>query len=170
MSFAEPASRAVRARCDRPMNIGASRLGVWAIKRVIAPVHRVLYRCTGGQAFRWGRRARSILLLTTTGRRTGRLQTTPVFFLRDGDRFVVCNVRPRSERANPWVLNMRAEPAVSIQVGRGVLSCRAREVSGAALESYWPRLVSLWPSYQEHFRRGGERSVFLLEPLNARAR
>ena len=149
------------------MALGASRFAVWSIKNVVAPVHRVVYRATGGWAFRWARRGRSILLLTTTGRRTGKPRTTPVFFLRDGDRYVVCNVRPESERVNPWVLNVGADPAVSLQVGRDVIRCEAREARGAELDRYWPLLVALWPSYREHFRRGGKRSVFVLEPLNA---
>ncbi|WP_123024473.1 nitroreductase/quinone reductase family protein [Mycolicibacterium stellerae] len=149
------------------VTLGASRFAVWSIKNVVAPVHRVIYRATAGRIFRWGKRSRNILLLTTTGRRTGKPRTTPVFFLRDADRYVLCNVRPRSERVNPWVLNMAADPSVSIQVGRNVIRCEAREARGAELERYWPQLVALWPSYREHFRRGGKRSVFLLEPVIA---
>ena len=51
---------------------GAGPLGVWAIKHVVSPVHRWAYRLTGGRAFRWGRLNRSILLLTTTGRKSGK--------------------------------------------------------------------------------------------------
>ncbi|RZT19151.1 deazaflavin-dependent oxidoreductase (nitroreductase family) [Mycobacterium sp. BK558] len=143
---------------------GAGPFAVWAIKHVVAPVHRLLYRATDGRAFRWGR-GRSVLLLTTIGRRTGRQHTTPVFYLRDGTRFVVCNVRPDGERVNPWVLNVRAHPQVGIRVGRDNLSCTAHEVQDADVERYWPAMVSLWPAYEDHFQRGGERSLFVLEPL-----
>jgi deazaflavin-dependent oxidoreductase (nitroreductase family) len=143
--------------------VGAGGTSVWAIKHVVAPVQRWAYRATGGRAFRWGRRSRQILLLTTTGRKTGRARTTPVFFLRDGDRFVVCNVNPGFERTNPWVLNLRASPLASVQVGPDVVSCHAREVHGAELENYWPPLIAIWPPYQEHYRRSGERAVFVLE-------
>jgi deazaflavin-dependent oxidoreductase (nitroreductase family) len=146
------------------MNIGASRPAVWTIKHVVAPVHRASYRVTGGRAFRWGR-GRNILLLTTIGRRTGKRRTTPVFFLRDGDRYVVCNVRPESERTNPWVRNIGANPAVWVQVGPDVIGCRAREASASEVERYWAQLLSLWPAYQEHVRRGGLRRVFVLEPV-----
>lgn len=160
--------RRAAAGFDRLMSLGASRIGVWSIKHIVAPLHRRLYRATGGRAFRWGRRGRNILLLTTMGRRTGKARTTPVFFLRDGDTYVVCNVRPQSERTNPWVRNMVADPNVAIQVGPDRFRCRAREATAGELEQYWPQLVSLWPSYREHFQRGGERSVFLLEPVIAR--
>jgi deazaflavin-dependent oxidoreductase (nitroreductase family) len=147
--------------------MGASPFAVWAIKHIVAPVHRCVYRATGGRAFRWGKRNRSILLLTTTGSRTGKLRTTPVFFLRDRGRFVVCNVKPGSERANPWVLNLRSHPTASVQVGSDIIACTARQVEGAELNSYWPQLVALWPAYQEHYERSGMRSVFVLEPVSA---
>lgn len=147
------------------MNLGASRFGVWSIKHIVAPVHRCLYRATGGKAVRWGKRSSAVLLLTTTGRRTGEPRTTPVFYLRDGERYVVCNVRPQGERVNPWVRNMVADPAVSIQIGASFIRCQARKATATELENYWPKLVSLWPAYRDHFRRGGERSVFVLEPV-----
>jgi len=80
----------------------------------------------------------------------------------------VCNVRPESERANPWVRNVLADPDVAIQVGPDIIRCRARRATSSEVETYWPQLVSLWPSYLEHFRRGGERSVFLLDPVISR--
>jgi deazaflavin-dependent oxidoreductase (nitroreductase family) len=155
---------------DRVMDVGASRFAVWSVKHIVAPVHRALYRATGGKAVRRSKRGRAILLLTTTGRRTGEPRTTPVFFLRDGDRYVVCNVRPETERVNPWVLNMLANPGVSIQIGGNVIRAQARKATESELEQYWPKLISLWPAYAEHFRRGGERSVFLLEPVTGPVR
>ena len=144
--------------------MGASPLAVWTIKHIVSPVQRWAYRATGGRAFRWGRLNRSILLLTTTGRRSGQPRTVPVFFLRDSDGFVVCNVKPAAERTNPWVLNLRAHPVATAQVGPDVIACRARDVHGAELEGYWSRLTVLWPAYGQHYARSGERAVFVLTP------
>ncbi len=137
--------------------LGASRLGVWSIKHLVAPLHRRLYQTTG-------RGGANILLLTTTGRRTGRTCTTPVFYARSDGRYLVCNVRPAGERANPWVLNLRACPVATIQVGSEVINCAARELVDAELQSRWPQLVALWPAYQKHFERSGQRAVFELTP------
>jgi F420H(2)-dependent quinone reductase len=149
--------------------LGASPLGVWGVKHIVSPVHRWAFRATGGRAFRHGRLGRSIPLLTPTGRHTGKVRATPVFFLRDADSLVVCNVNPGSERANPWVLNLRANPNASVQIGADVLICRAREIRGAELERYWPRFVALWPAYQRRFLRSGDRSVFVLRTHSALA-
>ena len=144
--------------------IGASRPGLWLIKHVVAPLQRRIYRATGGRAFRWGRRNRNILLLTTTGRKTGRSYTTPVFFLRADSGFVICNVTPANRPRNPWVLNALANPGVSIQIGTEVMACRARVAGDDEVRRYWPELVALWPSYDDLFRRGGKRQLLILEP------
>ena len=106
---------------------------------------------------------RNILLLTTRGRKTGQARTTPVFFLRDGSRVVVCNVKPASERTNPWVLNLRADPTATVQIGPDVITCTARELHGPEVDRYWPELVALWPAYAKHYERSGERAIFVLQ-------
>jgi hypothetical protein len=83
--------------------LGGTRVGVLAIGRVISPLQRELYRRTGGRLSLTGRAP--VLLLTTTGRRSGKARTVPLLYLRDGDRLVICNVNPGFERPNPWILN-----------------------------------------------------------------
>ena len=108
---------------------------------------------------------RPILLLTTTGRRSGQPRTTPLFYVRDGDALVVCNVRPPSERPNPWPLNVRANPAVSIRIG-GVTERRtAREATREEIDRLWPRLVTVWPPYERFYAQTHERSIFILDQL-----
>jgi F420H(2)-dependent quinone reductase len=89
---------------------GGTRAGVWTIQHVTSPLDRWLYKATGGRLLSTGRPLGPIVLLTTTGRRTGTNRTTPVFHLRDGERVVLCNVNPGFERPNPWTLNLRATP------------------------------------------------------------
>jgi len=142
--------------------LGGTRLGVLVIGRVVSPLQRQLYRSTGGRLSLTGRAP--VLLLTTTGRRTGKARTVPLLYLRDEDRVVICNVNPGFERPNPWILNLRAHPRAEVQIGRDTTTVRARAASGDELDRYWPRLVKLWPAYQTFYDRGGKRSVFVLEP------
>lgn len=145
--------------------LGTTQLGVWVIKHLISPLDRWIYRRTGGQRVSTGKPLGPLLLLTTTGRRTGKDRTTPVFYLRDGDRLVVCNVNPGFERPNPWTLNLRANPVARVQIGPVSGVYQAREASEAEVERYWPDLVKVWPAYQMFYDRGGQRLVFLLEPI-----
>jgi deazaflavin-dependent oxidoreductase (nitroreductase family) len=105
---------------------------VLAIGEIVSPLQRELYRRTGGRLSLTGRAP--ILLLTTTGRRTGKARTVPLFYLRDGDHLVICNVNPGLERPNPWLLNLRAEPHASVQIGRRTTSVRTRPASARELD------------------------------------
>jgi hypothetical protein len=77
---------------------------------------------------------------------------------------VICNVNPGFERPNPRILNLRAQPRAEVQIGRNTMMVRARAAAGYELDRYWPRLVMLRPAYQTFYDRGGQRSVFVLEP------
>lgn len=145
--------------------LGGTWLGVWVIKHVLSPLDRRLYRWTGGRRIALGRPLAPRLLLTTTGRQTGLERTIPVFFLRDGDRLVICNVNPGFEHANPWTLNLRANSVARVQVGSASGAFHAREATDEEVTRYWPQLVRIWPAYQTHYDRGGQRSIFILEPV-----
>jgi F420H(2)-dependent quinone reductase len=127
--------------------------------------NRWLYQRTGGQRVTLGRPLGPLLLLTTTGRHTGKEHTTPLYYLRDGNRLVLCNVNPGFEHPNPWTLNLRANPLACVQIGSERSIYQARDASQAEVERYWPQLVQVWPAYQTFYERSGQRLIFLLEPL-----
>jgi len=142
---------------------GGTAPGVWLIKNVVSPMQRSIYRGTRGRVSLTGRLP--VLLLTTTGHRSGKPRTVPVLYLRSGDSFVICNVRPPGERANPWVGNVRADPKVSLEISGLLLRGRARPATEAELARIWPQLVAIWPVFRTFFSAGGERSVFVVEPV-----
>jgi F420H(2)-dependent quinone reductase len=142
--------------------LGGTRVGVLVIGWIVSPLQRELYRRTGGRLSLTGRAP--VLLLTTTGRRTGKARTVPLLYLRDGDRLVICNVNPGFERPNPWILNLGAEPHAQVQIGHSTTSVRARPASARELDRYWPQLTKMWPAYHAFYDKAGERSVLVLEP------
>lgn len=157
-----PRLRAGVAVLGAIQRIGRTRVGVLLIGHVISPVQRRLYRLTGGRISLTG--GAPVLLLTTTGRRSGVPRSVPLLYLRDGDCLVICNVNPGFERPNPWTLNLRAEPRAQVQVGRETSSVISHEATGDELARYWPQLRQIWPAYEIFYRDGGKRSVFILEP------
>ncbi len=161
----EPVDRHNAAGFTILRRLGATRIGVWVIKHVVSPLDRWLYQRTGGRRVSTGQPLGPLLLLTTTGRRSGRAHTIPVYYLRDGDRLVLCNVNPGFERPNPWTLNLRANPVARVQVGPVSGLYQAREASEAEVDRYWPQLVQIWPAYQALYDRSGQRLVFVLEPI-----
>jgi hypothetical protein len=86
--------------------------------RAASAVHRALYRVSGGRIGGrvWGL---SILLLTTTGRKTGRGRTTPLCFLQDGDALVVVASNGGMDWFPDWWLNLLEQPHAEVLVGRG---------------------------------------------------
>lgn len=143
---------------------GGTFVGVWAIKHLLSPLDRHLYRWTGGRGIALGSPLAPRLLLTTIGRQTGQERTVPVFYLREGDWLIICNVNPGFEKPNPWTLNLRAHPVARVQTGSTHGTYRAREATDEEVARYWPQLVRIWPAYQTEYDRSGQRSIFILEP------
>lgn len=146
---------------------GGSPLGVWLIKHLVSPLDRQLYRWTGGRGIGigLGRALAPRLLLTTTGRRTGQERTVPVFYVREGERLIICNVNPGFELPNPWTLNLRAQPIARVRLGSTSGAYHAREATDEEVAHYWPQLVRIWPAYQTEFNHSGQRSLFILEQV-----
>src|SRR5207244_10965938 len=116
-------------------------------RRLGARVDRAVYRATNGKLVSMGPPVVPILLLTTTGRRTGRARTTPVIFIRDGDDFVISSEDFGQQRPAAWPLNLDADTSATVQLGAELIECRARRLSEPEAEAYWPRLVEVWPPH-----------------------
>ncbi len=148
---------------------GGTPLGVWVIKHLFSPLDRRLYRWTGdrGIGIGIGRPLAPRILLTTTGRSTGLERTVPIFYLREGERLIICNVNPGFEHPNPWTLNLRAHPVARARIGSTSGTYQAREATDEEVTRYWPQFVRIWPAYQTDFDRSGQRSIFILEPARS---
>lgn len=112
----------------------------------------------------------SVLLLTTVGRRSGDQRTMPIFFLQDGDRYVLVASNAGNSKDPAWLLNIRANPAVSIEL-KGIRSrMTARLANDMEHSELWPKLTAMFPKWKmmaEHSAR--EFPLVLLEPLEATA-
>jgi deazaflavin-dependent oxidoreductase (nitroreductase family) len=135
----------------------------WLIALITA-LHRFVYQRSGG---RIGGRlpGQRFLLLTTTGRRTGRERTMPLLYVPDGDRFVVVGSNGGDDRPPAWWLNLQASPDARVQAGRVQHHVRARQAQGAELAALWTRLDSSYRYYADYRRRTSrEIPVVVLEP------
>ena len=106
-----------------------------------------------------------VLLLTTTGRKTGKRRTTPLTFLRDGDDYVVIGSNGGNERAPQWWLNLEADPRASIRVGSEELSVTARSAQAEQRERLWQEITATYAGYARYERMTTRRiPVVLLTP------
>ena len=133
-------------------------------RRYASRIDPPLYRLSRGRLTTLGARTVPILLLTTTGRRSGLERTPPVMYVREGDGFVVSCENFGQQRPAAWPLNLDADPAARVQVGSRVIECRARRLGEAEVARHWPRLVEAWPAHESYLARSGCRHMFVLEP------
>jgi len=106
-----------------------------------------------------------VLLLTTTGRRTGRRRTTPVQYLRSGDRLMLVAANGGSAEPPAWYGNLRANDQVDVQVGATSSARRARVAQGQERERLWAQLTAANRWLENTQRRAGRvLPVVILDP------
>lgn len=107
-----------------------------------------------------------MLLLTTTGRRSGHPHTTALTYLTEGPSYAVVASNGGAPRHPAWFLNLRAFPQAQIQVGPMVYRVQAREAMGAERERLWNRMVQLYAGYRGYQARTTRQiPVLVLEPM-----
>lgn len=111
--------------------------------------HVRVYRETGGaRGYRW--RGTRILLLTTTGRRSGEERTTPLIHRTDGDQWVVVASKGGAPEHPDWFENLSADPDVEIQVHDEVIPVRASVAEGGERDRLWQLMLEDWPAYADY--------------------
>jgi deazaflavin-dependent oxidoreductase (nitroreductase family) len=121
--------------------------------RLFGAEHVRRYRETGGAVGHIWKEGAPTLLLTTTGRKTGEPRTTPLIYVRDGDRFVIVASQGGAPKHPNWYENLRRDPNVEVQVEADVFPARARTAEGEERERLWAKAAEVWPHFQEYEKR-----------------
>ena len=93
---------------------------------------------------------RPLLLLTTTGARSGRRRTTPVMRIPDGDRLIVIASNAGAPTHPDWYRNLLAHPQVTVEVGAATFDATAIVLEGLPRQHVWTRIVASHPFFAEH--------------------
>jgi deazaflavin-dependent oxidoreductase (nitroreductase family) len=149
------------------MQMSRSRAG---FIRFVTRLHAAIFTATGGRVL--GRAGgMPVLMLTTTGRKSGKKQTcmltSPVQL---GDALVLVASYGGNDRHPAWYLNLREQPLVDVVTSSGRGPMRARLASREERDALWPRVTAAYGSYaayQERTRR--EIPLVVLEPIRAHA-
>ncbi len=139
-------------------SLGAT--GLRWVGKLNVPLYRISRGRIGGKVG-----SGPVLLLTTTGRKSGQRRTAPVLYLADGERFVVINTNAGNAKTPAWSLNLRADPDAEVEVGGKRTKVRARMAEGEERDDLWRRHMqqySGWDYYESKLDR--RPSVFVLEP------
>ncbi len=122
------------------------------LQKLFVGAHVGLYRLTAG-TIGGTFLGMPILLLTTTGRKTGRPRTTPLSYFPDGERLVVVGSNGGASRDPTWWLNLQRDPRAEIQIGRETRPVQARRLDPEEAARFWPRIVERWAQYDRYRKR-----------------
>jgi deazaflavin-dependent oxidoreductase (nitroreductase family) len=112
-------------------------------------MHVFFYRLSGGR-LGGGMNGTRILILTTKGRKTGKLHTNPVAcFERDGGYMVVASNGGQAKHP-AWYLNLTADPDITIQVADKIMNVHAETITGAERALAWKQVVETAPSFANY--------------------
>jgi F420H(2)-dependent quinone reductase len=123
-----------------------------ALFRVATGLHTSLYRRSGGklggQMFK-----QPMVLLTTTGRRSGEPRVTPLLGIRDGDRVLLVASFGGDDRDPQWFKNLQANPEATIEVEGETIPVRAAVATPAEKQALWPKVLGAYKGYDNYQRR-----------------
>ena len=128
------------------------------VLRLRSRLHGTIFSVSNGRLLRrWG--GLPVVLLTTTGRRTGLARRTILVSpVQDGDRFVLVASNGGSPRHPNWYLNIQHDPRADIVTAAGRSRVVARTATAAEKERLWPRITARSPSYSRYQART-DRSI-----------
>lgn len=132
--------------------------------RTIGMLNVPVYRATKGRL--GGTVAGApVLLLTTTGRRSGATRTAPVLYLREGERLVVIGSNAGNARAPAWSLNLKANPDAEVEVRGRRQAVRAHIASEPERSELWRAMNEQYAGFDDYQRNTSrDITVFVLEP------
>ncbi len=149
---------------DRFFTRASTSMGATAL-RWTGKLNIPLYRLSGG---RIGGRINQapVLLLTTTGRKSGQQRTAPVVYLADQDRFIVIGSNAGHAKVPAWSLNLKANPDAEVEVGRKRLKVRARVAEGDERADLWRKSNQQYAGFDDYSARTDrDIALFVLEPV-----
>jgi deazaflavin-dependent oxidoreductase (nitroreductase family) len=123
-----------------------------------------LYRLSGGRI--GGKVGRApVLLLTSTGRKSGLERTAPVVYLADDANVVLINTNAGNAKIPAWSFNLQANPEAEVELGRERRKVRARVAAGEERADLWRKHIEQYAGFDDYKAKlDREPLVFVLEP------
>ena len=132
--------------------------------RAMFKAHATVYELSDGRIGAWA--GLPTLLLSVTGRKSGKTYSTPLVYFRDGDSYVVVGSDGAAKRDPQWWKNLQVDPMAVVRAGRKKLEVKAHLATGSERERLWEAgkaVNPMWAKYQTRTKR--ELPVVVLAPL-----
>jgi deazaflavin-dependent oxidoreductase (nitroreductase family) len=147
--------------------VAGSGPGSWLFARVLHRIDRPVYRLTRGRhTFASLVSGIPVVMLTTTGVRSGQPRTVPVLGLPTTEGLAVIASNFGQHQHPAWYYNLRADPEASVSVDGRLRRFRAVEVEGDRRRRIWEEGLRVYPGWSQYERRAANRriAVFVLDP------
>jgi len=139
-----------RAMSAKPPPKGLNSPRTTTIIKWMSRVQSFLYKKTGGKIGGTFLQGAPVALLTTVGRKSGEPRVSPLLYLREGDRVILIASKGGAATNPLWYLNLKANPAVSIQIKDEVLHLTARDATEGERTHYWPKMAAMYSSFDDY--------------------
>jgi len=134
--------------------------------RAMSALNVLVYRLSRGKWLGRFPSGAPVGLLTTRGRKSGQPRTVPLLYLADGQDFIVVASQGGRPEHPGWYFNLEADPGCEFTIGSQRFSVAAERVSEEERSRLWPRLVEIYPAYQDYERRTARKiPVVRLHPV-----
>jgi deazaflavin-dependent oxidoreductase (nitroreductase family) len=134
-------------------------------KTLAARIDPALYKLSGGRVTSVGPQVIPQLVLTTTGRKSGKERSVQLGFTADRDDYIVVASNWGGEKHPAWSYNLDAHPKAQVQVGKDTKRVLARRLSSDEKKAIWPKLVANVPQYATYVSRTDrDIKVYRLSP------
>jgi deazaflavin-dependent oxidoreductase (nitroreductase family) len=134
--------------------------GSWLFAPVMHHIDRPVYRLTGGRhTFASLVSGLPVVMLTTTGGRTGVQRTVPVLGLPTADGLAVIASNYGQPHHPAWYHNLRANPEGEVTVEGVTRPFRATEAEGDVRARIWQESLKVYPGYSQYERRAANRQI-----------
>lgn len=139
------------------------------MKMVIKPMSNLntwLFRMSGGRIGGSFAGGAPILLLTTTGRKSGQPRTAPLLYLEDEGNIILVASQGGMTNSPQWYYNLEAQPEAEVELGTEKKKVRSRRATDEEKAALWPKLVAMYKAYDLYQART-ERNipVMILSPV-----
>ncbi len=139
------------------MRFASSKVGTWIFLNVFAPIDRRLLSATRGRlSVSVGQ---PVLLLHSTGARSGEPRKTALAYLADADRIVLIASNGGGTKHPAWYHNLCKHSAVRCTLAGKTAAYRARQAVGEEREALWKKAVAFYPGYAVYEERATERRI-----------
>ena len=149
---------------------GSTKVGAWTFAKVLPPLDRVVHRlATSGTSLPAVLAGLPVLMVTTTGRKSGEPRLTPLISVPLGDDLTLLGTNFGGARTPAWVFNLEADPRATVEYRGTTVSTTARPATDDERAQVWAASAGVYGGYEKYQERVRDREIriFVLEPTES---